>query len=135
RRLIDARLCTDPSLLDGWGDRRLVAEILRQAYRLDPVAVTKRRSQAESERRVTSRPAPHTMSHITALLPVARGVAVYAALCKAADAAIAAGDGRTRGQLMADTLVERVTGRAGAAAAPVEIQLVMTDGTLLGTDD
>jgi hypothetical protein len=135
RRLIDTRLCTDPSLLDGWGDRRLVAEILKEAYRLDPIAVTKRRSQAESERRVTSRPAPHTMSHITALLPVARGVAVYAALCKAADTAIAAGDGRTRGQLMADTLVERVTGQAFASAVPVEVQLVMTDGALLGADD
>jgi hypothetical protein len=72
------------------------------------------------------------MARITALLPVAQGVAVYAALRKAADTAIAAGDGRTRGQLMADALVERVTGQATATAVPVEIHLVMGDRTLLG---
>ena len=35
---------------------------------------------------------------------------------------------------MADTLVERVTGQATAAAVPVEVQLVMTDTTLLADD-
>jgi hypothetical protein len=96
RELIDTQLCADPTLLDGWGDRRLTAEIQQIAYRLDPAGVTKRRARAESERRVTSRPAPDTMARVSALLPVAQGVAVYAALRKAADAAIAAGDGRTR---------------------------------------
>jgi 5-methylcytosine-specific restriction endonuclease McrA len=42
------------------------------------------------------------------------------------------GDARGRGQLMADTLVERVTGQATAAAVPIEIQLVMPAETLLG---
>ena len=36
-----------------------------------------------------------------------------------------------RGQIMADTLVERVTGQATADAVPVEVELVMTDATLL----
>jgi hypothetical protein len=36
---------------------------------------------------------------------------------------------------MADTLVERVTGQAGAPEVPVEVQLVMTDKALLGGDD
>jgi hypothetical protein len=132
RELIDTRFCADPAVLDGWGDRRLTAEIQQLAYRLDPAGVTKRRANAESERRVTSRPAPDTMARVSALLPVAQGVAVYAALCKAADAAIAAGDGRTRGQLMADILVQRVTGQATATAVPVEIHLVMSESTLLG---
>jgi hypothetical protein len=132
RQLIDIQLCADPTRLAGWGDRRLIAEIRTITYRLDPAGFTRRRAKAESERRVTSRPAPDTMARITALLPVAQGVAVYAALCTAADAAIAAGDGRTRGQLMADTLVQRVTGQTTATAVPVEIHLVMTDHTLLG---
>jgi Domain of unknown function (DUF222) len=132
RQLIDIQLCVDPSGLEGWGDRRLTAEIQKIAYRLDPVGFTKRRAKAESERRVTSRPAPDTMARISALLPVAQGVAVYAALRKAADASIAAGDGRTRGQLMADTLVRRVTGQATAGGVPVEIHLIMSHCTLLG---
>jgi hypothetical protein len=135
RQLIDTQLCADPTKLDGWGDRRLIGEIQQIAYQLDAAAVTKRRARAESERQVTSRPAPDTMAQISALLPVAQGVAVYAALRKAADAAIAAGDSRTRGQLMADLLVERVTGQTTATAVPVEIHLVMSDCTLLGSGE
>ena len=48
------------------------------------------------------------MTYVTALLPVAQGVGVYAALRRAADTTF---DDRSRGQVMADTLVERVTGR------------------------
>jgi hypothetical protein len=36
---------------------------------------------------------------------------------------------------MADTFVERLTGQAQATDVPVEVQLVMTDRTLLGGDD
>ncbi len=36
---------------------------------------------------------------------------------------------------MADTLTERVTGQTTAAAVPVEVQVVMSDQTLLGVDD
>jgi hypothetical protein len=48
------------------------------------------------------------MTYVSALLPVESGVAVYAALSRAADSAVAAGDDRGRGQLMADTLVDRI---------------------------
>ena len=50
------------------------------AYRLDPGAALRRSQKAETDRRVTIRPAPDTMSNVTGLLPVAQGVAVYAAL-------------------------------------------------------
>ena len=82
-------------------------------------AVVARRRRAESERRVSLRPAPDTMSQLSALLPVAQGVAVYAALARSADTARAGGDARSRGQIMADTLVERVTGQASAPAGAV----------------
>jgi hypothetical protein len=36
---------------------------------------------------------------------------------------------------MADTLVERVTGQASAAAVPIEVNLVMPAGTLFGASD
>src|SRR6185312_3879721 len=42
-----------------------------------------------------------------------------------------AGDPRTRGQAMADTVFERVTGRSTADPARLEVQLVMTDRALL----
>ena len=134
RRLVDARLAADPSVLDGWGDRQLIAEIQKLACELDVASVARRRARAESERRVTCRPAPDAMVLLSALLPAAEGVAVWVALRRAADSRIAHGDGRTRGQVMADTLVERVTGQADAAAVPVEIHLVMTDRSLLGGD-
>ena len=63
---------------------------------------------------MTIRPAPDTMTYVTALLPVAQGVSVYAALKRQADVCC---DGRSRGQVMADTLVERVTGRSAAGCA------------------
>ncbi|MEB7448875.1 HNH endonuclease, partial [Arthrobacter koreensis] len=53
-----------------------------------------------------------------------------AALSRAADSLRASGDARSRGQIMADTLVERVTGQAAADRVPVEVQLVITGRTL-----
>ena len=50
------------------------------ADRLDAQAVVDRAAKAEADRTVTIRPAPDTMTYVTALLPVAQGVGVYAAL-------------------------------------------------------
>ena len=125
----------------------------------------KRNAKAVNERRVSVRPAPDTMTYLTALLPVKDGVACYAALKAAAGTAQAVGDPRGRGQVMADTLVDRLTGRTGSQALPdptswsarptqpspadasnpdgqsrdasvaVEVQLVITDETLLAGGD
>ena len=132
RTRVDAELAARPGGIGALGDREAAAEARRIGYRLDPHAVTNRTARAHSERRVTLRPAPDTMACLSGLLPAAQGVAVYAALTRHADTLRGAGDGRSRGQLMADTLVERVTGQTTAAAVPVEIHLVMTDTTLLG---
>lgn len=129
RRKLDAELCADESKLDGVGNARLTAEAKAIAYRLDPHAVVDRAVKAETERCVTIRPAPDTMTYLTALLPVAQGVSVYAALKHVADVS---GDGRSRGQVMADTLVERVTGRSAAAATPIAVNVVLSDETLMG---
>lgn len=128
RRSLDAELCADPHRLVGLGDGRIAAEARAIAYRLDPHAVVERAGRAERERTVTIRPAPDCMTYLTALLPVARGVSVYAALKRAADTC---GDGRGRGQVMADTLVERVTGQSAAVATPIAVHLVLSDESLL----
>ncbi len=122
RATVDAALAAD---LPRLGDRQVEARAKALACQLDAAAMAERAGRAHSERRVSLRPAPDTMTHLTALLPVAQGVAVLAALERAAGSARAEGDARGRGQVMADTLVERVTGQATAAAVPIEVQLVM----------
>ncbi|ULN47086.1 HNH endonuclease [Mycolicibacterium goodii] len=132
RRQLDAELSADPSRFDGWGDARVAAEAKKIACRLDVAAVLNRSAKAEKDRRVTIRPAPDSMTKLTALLPVKHGVAVYAALHQVANTTF---DDRTRGQIMADTLVERITGRPAAAPIPVNLNLVMADTTLFGDDE
>ena len=132
RRVLDDEMCADITKLDGMGDARVVAAAKEIACRLDVQSVVDRAAKAESDRTVTIRPAPDTMTYVTALLPVAQGVGVYAALKRAADTTF---DDRSRGQVMADTLVERVTGRPSDAAEPVAVNLVIADETLLGTDN
>ena len=132
RRALDAELCGDVSELDGMGDARVVAAAKRIAYRTDPRAVVDRAAKAVADRTVTIRPAPDTMTYVTALLPVAQGVGVFAALKGAADTTF---DDRSRGQVMADTLVERVTGRPAEQAEPMAVNLVISDQTLFGGDD
>jgi hypothetical protein len=129
RRTLDAELCSDVQSLDGVGDARLAAAAKEIAYRLDPHAVVDRAAKAASERTVTIRPAPDTMTYLTALLPVAQGVSVYAALRREADMTF---DGRSRGQVMADTLAGRVTGRDATQPVPVAVNLVLSDDVLLG---
>ncbi|MGB6209897.1 DUF222 domain-containing protein, partial [Mycobacterium sp.] len=132
RRALDTEMCADVADLDGMGDARIAAAAKKIAYRLDPHAVVDRAAKAEAERTVTIRPAPDTMTYLTALLPVAQGVSVYAALRRAADLCA---DGRSRGQVMADTLIERVTGRSAAVATPIAVNVVISDETLLGGSD
>ena len=60
---------------------------------------------------------------------------MLATLQRQADRLRSQGDDRSRGQIMADTLVERVTGQATAAAVPVEVNLVMTDQAMLDVGD
>jgi Domain of unknown function (DUF222) len=135
RTLVDAELGeTLGDQLGGIGDKELSRRVRAIAYRVDPASVLNRCRGAETDRRLSVRPAPDAMAYLTAFLPVAQAVATHAALTKAAATARADGDERTKGQLMADTLVTRVTGQADAALAPVEIQLVMTDRTLLAGD-
>ncbi|MPV87388.1 DUF222 domain-containing protein [Georgenia ruanii] len=134
RAAFDAQLWADPVAVERLGTRALVARARQIAYRLDAAGVVARARRAEHERGVSLRPAPDTMTYLTGLLPVAQGVGVWAALTRTADALRAQGDGRSRGQIMADTLVERVTGQACAERVPIEVQLVMTDKALLAGD-
>jgi hypothetical protein len=131
RLTLDAELAADSGRCEGWSDARLAGEAKKIAARLDPAALVRRARKAAADRHVSIRPAPDTMTWVSALLPVAKGVAVFAALKAAADSARAAGDDRGKGQVMADTLVGRVTGIAQDEPVPVTVDLVMTDRALL----
>ncbi|MCD4851926.1 HNH endonuclease [Arthrobacter sp. AK01] len=133
RCAVDEELAADTGTFDGAGDQAIIAAAKAAAYRRDPRSVVKRASHAVTERTVSLRPAPDTMTYLTALLPVAQGVAVYAALTRRADSARSAGDPRNRGQIMADTLVERITGTPGGISG-INLDLVMTDRTLFQGD-
>ena len=133
RSAVDEELASDAGRFSGAGDRAVIAAARSAAYRRDPRSVADRASHAAAERHVSLRPAPDTMCYVTAFLPVAEGVAVHAALTKHADTFRSDGDPRSRGQLMADALVERTTGTAGGISG-IEIQLVMTDRTLFQGD-
>jgi hypothetical protein len=131
RQTVDRQLAGDLDRLEKRGVRELEGAARALAGELDAAACVLRRRIAESERHVTLRPVPDTMTRLSAELPVATGVAVFKALSDAADSARAAGDSRSRGQVMADTLAERVLGTA-RAVVPVEVELVVSDEVLLG---
>jgi hypothetical protein len=75
------------------------------------------------------------MSLLTGYLPAEQGVACLKALRERTDAVKAAGDPRCRDQIMADTLVERITGQTSAPDVHVEVQIVMPLDTLLDGND
>jgi hypothetical protein len=128
RRDVDAQLAKRD--LGSLSPRQAAGTARGLAYRADPLAAVERARTEEKERRVTVRPAPDTMAILTAYLPAAQAIAAYAALGREADSTVATGDRRTRGQIMADTLVQRVTGQAQAGDVSIEIGLVMPVDTL-----
>jgi hypothetical protein len=132
RREVDRRVAHDTSALEQMGDRELGDAVRRMAYQLDAEAWVTRRRIAESERRVTLQPAPDVMARLSAELPVAQGVAVYRTLGEHADSLRAAGDERSRSQLMADTLVLRLLGVERPTDLPVTTHVVVADDVLFG---
>lgn len=107
-----------------------------RANELDVRAALARNERQREQRHVTIRPVADGMVRLSALLPTVDGVAIHAALDREASAAKAAGIPGTRAQHRADALVRLATGLQSAEHIDVEIQLLMTDRTLLaGGDD
>ena len=124
--------------LHGWGDARTEREA--RAWRSGWIRTGRRTAPArpKRDRRVSIRPAPDCMSYLTALLPMKQGVAVYGELHRRAmSAAVDPDEHRSRGQVMADELVNRImTPAQGEPVQPaIEVHLVMTDRTLADADD
>ena len=87
---------------------------------------------AAADRRVWVRPALDCMAYVTALLPVAQGVAVFAALTRAADSARAGGDSRSRGQVAQTPGARLFIALLGPAAFLMTRRMLMLSAGALG---
>ncbi|MEH3156172.1 MAG: HNH endonuclease [Gordonia paraffinivorans] len=134
RRVIDEALCADAATLEGVGDRELEALAKRIAYERDPQAVVDRNASAPKDRRVSMRPKPDAMVQLSALLPMKAGIAAFAALKQHADGLVGDGD-PTHAQIMADALVDRLTGQARAEDVAVSVDVVIGADVLVGGAD
>ncbi|MUL62925.1 HNH endonuclease [Mycobacterium sp. CBMA 234] len=132
RALSDVELCGDPATLEGLGNSEISGEAARIAYQLDQQAVLDKIRRARAERHVRFRVARDGMLSMTVLLPAPQGQAVRESLVQGAATVVSAGVDRGRQQIMADLVVERVTGRNPVEApVPVTVNLVLSDETLL----
>ncbi|MGI5128145.1 DUF222 domain-containing protein [Pseudonocardia sp. CA-107938] len=110
--------------------RKLAAEVA-------PDKFAQRCARARSGRRVTVRPSAEPgMADLTAHLPVEQAVACYTALRKAVNEVWVRPEPvlRGRGEIMADTLVERLTGQAQAEDIDVQVQIIVPFESLLDPD-
>lgn len=133
RRQVDQQIKT--AGIAQMGFKAATAAARKVAYEADRQGNLQRGRTERKHRRVGVRSAPDTMAVLSGYLPVEQGIACYAALRQHADSAAASGDGRTRDQIMADTLVERITGQTTAADVNIELQLLMPLDTLINPDD
>ncbi len=110
----------------------------RVAAELDAASVVARMESAVTSRHVTVRPAPDAMAYPTVLGPLTDVVGAHAAPRTRAAAVVGgqapdeSADGRGTGAVAADTALRLRSGRAVGLTQPVEVQLVMTDRSLLG---
>lgn len=139
RRTVDQLIDKD---FDGVGPRKLGNIVRDHAQRLDPKTATNRLADAESKRRVYVKPLDNGMGELRGVLPLPQAVAIFENLratalrkLNAGDSKDAAGQKRSRDQLMADTLVERGTGQQSADTVPTQINLVMDQETLFDAAD
>jgi hypothetical protein len=132
RQLLDADLCGDPGPLAGLGNAEITAEAARIAYELDQQSVLEKMTRAQATRHVRFRVNSDGMMSMTVRLPAAQGQLVRQTLAREAASAVAAGSERSRAQVMADVVAERVTGRNPVESpVPVTVNLVLSDETLL----
>ena len=135
RAQVDARLSAHD--LPALGLRRVTDLTRMIVAEVAPEKFTERARTARRDRHITISPAGDGMALLRAYLPAEQGIACYAALRKAVTEHWVSPDQvtRTRSQIMADTLVERLTGTEPAEpVAAVELQVLVPIETLVGTD-
>jgi hypothetical protein len=134
RRKVDERLSADLPLL---GDRQVITRAKALAIELDESHALRRAETERNKRGVSVRPAAGDMAYLTAYLPMTQAVRAYASLHAQSLSMISSGkaEGRTKNQLCADLLLERLTGKAASTPQDVALTIVMTDHALAGSSD
>lgn len=126
----EERLFVDEELKDRAsvaGNRRLRNEARSLAANVSSDNAHERAEAASTGRHVSLQALNNGMAQLSATLPLQQAVAAYENLeADAAERKMEGLDfGRTRNQLMADVLVERLTGQGSADDVPTEIHVVM----------
>lgn len=130
---VDARLAP---VLGTCSEARLEKKATALVYETDKRTFLEKARKGAEDRYVSIRPAADGMVRLTALVPLAEGVAAWASLDKAAAAQKASGAGLTKTQLRADELSRRLTCiDPTQSGVGVEIGLVMTDRSLFDDGD
>ena len=142
---VDRRLAP---ALGSLGDKALAAAARRAGAALDAESLAERHRRAVASRRVSVRPAADGMAWLSILGPMKDVIGAHLTLTRdegrrhviapdlpqdqwEAAAAAARADTRGKGAWLADRALELLSGRAPGQPQPVEINLVMTDRTLL----
>jgi hypothetical protein len=120
--------------LPGLTAKKAAKAARREVVRIDVEAARARAERNRADQRVSMFPDTDGVAILEVRGAAEQILAAHNALDSWARGLRSAGDERTVGQIMAQTLVERVTGVAHADAIDVEIQLVMDAPTLLGQD-
>ena len=148
RREVDAALVTPPEAItdpaaadevstgawEGVGDAALRDVVRREVLRRDEEGWLARHARAFADRRVSARVIGDGMARLSAVISATAASTILASLHEAIESARQDGDERTRAQLSADTMVERLTGSVFGRARPVALKLLLSAETLLADD-
>jgi Domain of unknown function (DUF222) len=134
RATVDARLATEG--IERLGVRRVHDLTTRLAMQVAPDKAEARARAARAGRHVRVRSAADGMADLVAHLPAEQAAACVGALHRAVHDHYVTAESltRNRGQILADTLVERLTGQTTADDVAVEVQVVMPVEALLYPD-
>lgn len=130
--VLDAELAP---LLPGLTHVKAAYETARMVIRIDAEAARQRAAANRADCRVSMFPDRDGVAILQARGPAEQILAAHNALDAWAQRQRKAGDARTTGQIMVQTLVERVTGLAHADGVSVEVGLVMDARTAIAGGD
>jgi hypothetical protein len=131
RAAVDARLAAES--VERLGVRRVHDRTRTLATEIAPEKALLTTRTAQSGRHIRVRLATDGMADLVAHLPAEQAAACFGALHRAVNEHYVTAESvtRTRGQILADTLVERLTGQTTAGDVNVEVQVLMPVETLL----
>lgn len=129
RTRVDTRISES---LPSAGMRSLRSEARALAIELSGNDADERVKKATAGRRVTLTPLRDGMGRLTAKVPIQQAVAAFEGLKACVESTVAGGqsENRSPNQIMADTLVVRLTGQKSAEAVPTQLHVLIDANSL-----